>query len=722
MKKHISRTQAFMLCLCMSFSYYGSFSQCGTAPTAGTTQITNTNTIVNSYYQGTANAVKGTTSVSVGTLDVRGSATALSNGDMVLIIQMQGADFNTSNNDTYGDGVAGGSASGYLTSNLVAGSYEYNVVSGISGGTITLGAPLSHNYYARAFTSSAGIQTFQVIRIQREYNLTINNGKSITAPNWNGSTGGVVVLEVANQLTFGNASSAVTVDGKGFRGGGGKRLDGSATTTVTRTDYVWNSPVTTAANTTGGAKGEGIAGTPIYYLTNGATTTTTNTTIEGYVNGSMGRGAPGNAGGGGTDGDPSRNQYNPGGGGGGNGGSGGQGGSGWDGGTASASTYPTGGHGGAAYTQASEARFVMGGGGGAGTSNNATAGTQDYLSSGGVGGGIIIIRAKTFSGNGIISANGAAANDITSTFSTVTDAAGGGGAGGSIIVLTNTSTAAGSNTIRASATGGKGGNMETYWAHGPGGGGGGGYVLNNALGGTITVTGGANGLTHKATKTDPVDQPYGSSPGAIGVVKTITGTLGFINLSNPASPCGALPITLTQWSGVYKNNKTYLNWQAENALNFSHFVVEHGTDGIHFSPLGQVSTVASTAFSQSYSYEDAFPVEGVNYYRLKMVDLDGKYAYSGILLIRTNGSGIQISATPNPFTDHVVISIQSTTNETASLRLLNSDGKLVWRKTIFVSAGNNVQYFNDLQSLPKGVYIIKVDKGNSTEAFKMIKR
>jgi len=709
----------------MSLLFLDSFSQCGTAPTAaaGTTAISTNNTIVNSYYPGTGNAVKGTKTVPVGAFDNRSTAPALSSGDMVLIIQMQGAELNTSNNDAYGDGVAGGSASGYLTSNLVAGAYEYNVVSSLSGGTLTLTAPLSHNYYTRAFSPATGIQSFQVIRVQRTYNLTINNNQSITAPDWNGSTGGVVVLEVANKLTFGNASSAVNVDGKGFRGGGGKRFNGSATTTVTRTDYVWNSPVTTPANTTGGAKGEGIAGTPIYYLTNGATTTTTGT-VEGYVNGSMGRGAPGNAGGGGTDGDPSKNQYNPGGGGGGNGGAGGQGGSGWDGGAANPATYPTGGHGGAVFTsQAAEQRFVMGGGGGAGTSNNATAGTQDYLSSGGCGGGIIIIRAKTFSGNGIISANGAAAYDITTAFSTVTDAAGGGGAGGSIIVLTNTTAAAGANTINASATGGKGGNMETHWAHGPGGGGGGGFVLTNALGGTVTVTGGANGLTHKATNTDAVDQSYGSTPGAIGVARTISGYLGLINLSNPAAACGSLPITITQWSGVYKNNKTYLSWQAENALNFSHFIVERSTDGIHFSPLAQVATVPSTAFTQSYSFEDAFPADGVNYYRLKLVDQDAQFAYSGILLIRTNGSsGIQITATPNPFTDHVVISIQSTTDEMAGIRLLNSDGTLVLRKTMYVKAGTNVQYFNDLQSLPAGVYIIKVNKGNTTGEFKMIKQ
>jgi hypothetical protein len=76
----------------------------------------------------------------------------------------------------------------------------------------------------------------------------------------------------------------------------------------------------------------------------------------------------------------------------------------------------------------------------------------------------------------------------------------------------------------------------------------------------------------------------------------------------------------------------------------------------------------------------------------------------------------------HPFTDHVVISIQSVTAEAANLRVFNSEGKLVWRKTTYVSAGTNVQYFNDLQSLPRGAYIIKVNKGNTTGEFKLIKQ
>ncbi|MEI9945870.1 MAG: hypothetical protein WDN26_16820 [Chitinophagaceae bacterium] len=199
------------------------------------------------------------------------------------------------------------------------------------------------------------IRGYQVIRIPRYYNVTINSGASVTCPSWNGSTGGMVALDAANVFTV---NGSIAVNGLGFRGGGGINLSGATTGntngsgTLTNTDIRWNSPVTTAANLTGGAKGEGIAGTPVYVLTTGSTTTTTNAT-EGYTNGSMGRGAPEMQVVVGTDGSPvgaSENQFNSGGGGGGNGGAGGQGGSGWHGGAGDLNTYPTGGYGGAGFS------------------------------------------------------------------------------------------------------------------------------------------------------------------------------------------------------------------------------------------------------------------------------------------------------------------------------------------------------------------------------------
>ena len=130
------------------------------------------------------------------------------------------------------------------------------------------------------------------------------------------------------------------------------------------------------------------------------------------------------------------NQFNSGGGGGGNGGTGGNGGSGWHGVTGDVNTYPFGGYGGIAFSQRSMQRFCMGGGGGAGSANNSIP-SNEYSCSGGGGGGIIIVRAKVYSGNGRVLANGSNAPGVTATYTPAqTDAAGGGGAGGSIIMVT----------------------------------------------------------------------------------------------------------------------------------------------------------------------------------------------------------------------------------------------------------------------------------------------
>lgn len=709
------------------FSFYLpqlAFSQCGTAPTSGTTTVNTSGSIRNTYYPGTGNPTAGSSSLTVGARDARGNATDIANGDLVLIIQMQGADINSTNTDSYGDGVSGGSASGYLTTNLVAGTYEYNIVNSYNSGTglVQFTHSLANNYYTRAYTSSTGTQSYQLIRVAWSYDFTINSGKSLTAPAWNGSTGGVVVIEAAHTFTI---NGTITVDGLGFRGGGGKQLTGATagntngSGSITNTDYRWNSAATTSANKTGGAKGEGIAGTPMYTLDNGNTTTTTNT-LEGYINGSEGRGAPGNAGGGGTDGDPSANQYNTGGGGGGNGGAGGQGGSGWDGGTGNPATYPYGGHGGSAFAQASLSRFVMGGGGGAGSSNNSS-GTTEYLASGAEGGGIILIRAKFYAGSGVLSANGATAYDQST--SGVTDAAGGGGGGGTIVMVTNTTTAPGANTITATATGGNGGNMTAWYAHGPGGGGGGGVVITNVLAsGSITVTAGTHGLTRTGSSSGPINNTYGSASGSNGVAKILSYTPILYSSASGTSACGILPVTIEAWTGVYRNDKSYLSWTTTSVTDFAYFVVERSTDGTNFVPLGQVAVAANGAANATYSYTDMLPSKGVNYYRLKMVDNNGQYRYSGLITIRSEVKGFNVTASPNPFTDHVSITIESSTDEVIHLRLFTSDGKQVWHKTSTVSAGTNVQYYNDFQSLAPGVYFIKVNRANSSNSIKLLKQ
>ena len=454
--------------------------------------------VINTYYPATANASVGATSITVGAS--RGAAVPIATGDLLLVIQMQDAAINSTNTYSYGDGATG---SGFTNLNNT-GSYEFvKATSGVplTGGTANLvatgpGGGLLYGYTNAVATGTQGQRRYQVVRVPQYSTATLSS--SLTAAAWDGSTGGILALDVAGTLNL--SAALVSVDGLGFRGGASLQLTGAA---GNNSDFRFAAPAVytgTAVAGADGAKAEGIAGTPRWVESGN---TFLGTGVEGYPNGSMARGAPGNAGGGGTDGNPAANNQNAGGGGGGNGGVGGVGGDTWN------SNLSGGGLPGAAFP-AGAGRLVLGGGGGAGSRNNSPG--DNRASSGAAGGGMIIIRAGSLSGAATLSANG-----MSGYNGTANDGGGGGGAGGSIIV---TSAAGGTSGLTVLARGGRGGDAWDTQAfslaqrHGPGGGGGGGVALLSGFAASIDVTGGTNGTT----LTPGV--PYGATSGAAGVSAT----------------------------------------------------------------------------------------------------------------------------------------------------------------------------------------------------------
>ena len=275
--------------------------------TAGKDGIGTLTGIVNTYYPGASSVGVGATSIPLGA--PTGSGTAIASGDLLLVIQMQGAGINSNNSISYGDGSTG---SGFTVLNGT-GRYEFVMATGpVSGGFVPIlgvnGGGLLNAYSSFPASSLQGQATYQVIRVPQYSVATLTSG--LTAQTWNGSTGGVLAIDVASTLNLNG--STVSVDGMGFRGGGSQQLHGMSG--GTGTDYVSLSTISYSDS-----KGEGIAGTP-HWIYNGTGTLldTLQAYAEGYPNGSFARGAPGNAGGGGTDAHPIDNGNNSGGGGGGN--------------------------------------------------------------------------------------------------------------------------------------------------------------------------------------------------------------------------------------------------------------------------------------------------------------------------------------------------------------------------------------------------------------------
>jgi uncharacterized repeat protein (TIGR01451 family) len=483
--------------------------------------------IVNSYYAGpdTDTIVnQGATRLPIGAINSQGNQTTITPGDLLLVIQMQDADINFTDTVNYGSGAG----TGFGATNINrTGFYEYVVAQnsiGASGGRLKIrgaraGGGLINSYRQQAANiTSNGQRTYQVIRVPQFTSTTLSG--TIRSPgSWNGKSGGIVAIDVANTLTM--AGATIEVQDKGFRGGGGTY---NTDTYPPQEDEAFR---TDGNVPRGGAKGEGIAGTPLYVFDGVATT---NTGIDGYPRlksedtyptvggnvdgGSRGRGAPGNAGGGG-------NQHNAGGGGGGNSGAGGQGGMsiktpGNDDNTPGTGISKLiGGRGGAVFPitiSPTIDRLVMGGGGGAGDANNGIAG------SGGLGGGIIMIRAGTITGTGTISAR-ARDGVVTPT----DDGGSGAGAGGSILILAKSGSLA---NISLDARGGKGGDTNTAQAipydFGPGGGGGGGAIFSSIPTGTAMVTGGDPGKSFNGQLGGTTGVTRGATAGSPGNV-TVAG-------------------------------------------------------------------------------------------------------------------------------------------------------------------------------------------------------
>lgn len=456
--------------------------------------------VVNTYWAATDRARPGDTQIELGSS--RGALQSIQPNDLLLVIQMQAARIDRSNDDDYGDGQNGDPATGY-TDLEETGVYEFvratNTI-GAGGGTLTIASGLINDYDRRNASGGRGQRSFQVVRVPQYVDLTISG--TLTATPWDGESGGVVAIDVGGTLTF--AGGAIDVSGRGFRGGGGRA---STSGSGDNDDYRTNS-----SNLANGSKGEGVAGTPRFVF---AGTGVINTGSEGIPSGSFARGAPGNAGGGGTDGRPSANDQNTGGGGGGGFASGGRGGHAWCPGGPSVCPQ-SGGFGGSGVVEQAADLLVMGGGGGAGTTNNAT-GTPGggVASSGATGGGIIIVRAGTITGSGTLRADGSDANQTVDN-----DGSGGGGGGGAILLVADTNDGA---LLSASARGGRGGSNGNSTPHGPGGGGGGGFVALNApmFGTSVVVAGGIAGTTEGNPA--PFTSNYGATSGSSGISTTISG-------------------------------------------------------------------------------------------------------------------------------------------------------------------------------------------------------
>lgn len=190
---------------------------------------------------------------------------------------------------------------------------------------------------------------------------------------------------------------------------------------------------------------------------------------------------------------------------------------------------------------------------------------------------------------------------------------------------------------------------------------------------------------------------------------------------------GPLSVKLIAFTGALNGSRTasQLNWITESELNNKAFELQRSEDGINFTTRATIAGNGTTGLKHTYGYNDVLNTNAkILYYRLRIVDNDGKISYSQIVLVKLDGNTFSVekmSVFPNPFVSKVNVVLHSTQQTTANFRVLSLDGRQVYAKKVAIENGDNVVVLTDLQNLPKGTYIIEVSSGTEKYIKKIVK-
>ncbi len=178
-----------------------------------------------------------------------------------------------------------------------------------------------------------------------------------------------------------------------------------------------------------------------------------------------------------------------------------------------------------------------------------------------------------------------------------------------------------------------------------------------------------------------------------------------------------LPVEMMYFRGRSQKTGNLLSWATANQVGFSHFEIEHSKNGLDFELLETIEGASNTYDKSSYDYLDSKSKFRDNYYRLKVVDLDGRYEYSNIIYIRSDQKDYHISVNPNPASNFLNIGLDGNLDEELTLELLRMDGALL--QSITLREGDSFKYM-DISNLPNGIYILK-SKDSDVISQKIIK-
>jgi len=179
-----------------------------------------------------------------------------------------------------------------------------------------------------------------------------------------------------------------------------------------------------------------------------------------------------------------------------------------------------------------------------------------------------------------------------------------------------------------------------------------------------------------------------------------------------------LPVRLISFEGHLFNNAIKLDWQTGTETNAKNFVVEKSKDGKEFYAIGSIASAGSSTSQKEYSLIDN-EVSDINYYRLKMVNIDGSFVYSNVIVIKKTTTQQFVWVINNPFSDFINVRFARIA-KTSKLQLITMDGKVIKEKILYNASGQ--QSWQLSNTLSKGVYVLRIVSDGIVFTNKVVKQ
>lgn len=258
------------------------------------------------------------------------------------------------------------------------------------------------------------------------------------------------------------------------------------------------------------------------------------------------------------------------------------------------------------------------------------------------------------------------------------------------------------------------------------------YYYNLNLNYKPTMLGTVPSETNLALTSRPgVGSPWTAFYSSTYTLDTVARSIGTTFLSATADYTGTdmmnpLPIQLNAFNAKRIGKDALLDWKTASEMNSDYFVVERSFNGKSYEAINKLQAAGNSNSLKQYFYTDYNPlVSGsskVVFYRLKMVDKDGKFEYSQVRMVRFDDENSNaVSVYPNPFNANIHIALTAENAGTANISVFNIVGKMIDTKEVKVSKGENNFVFDNMNDLHTGVYFIKINVNGTETVQKIVK-